>query len=42
MMDRFVLEANDFRKPYVGQELHIEDFFDGGLEFDEADHLATM
>lgn len=41
VLDRFVLEVNDFRKPQVQQELHIESFFDGCLELQKGDPLAA-
>jgi tetratricopeptide (TPR) repeat protein len=38
--DRVVLEAHDFRKARSGQNLHVEDLLDRGLETKHADHPA--
>ena len=41
VVERLLLKADDFREAQAGQELHVEDFLDGGLEFQEIDHLAA-
>src|SRR5215207_3093602 len=38
---RIVLKADDFRKMRAEQELHVENLFDGRLELQEGDRLAT-
>ena len=41
VVDSFVLKTDDFREPDAGEELHVKDFFDGGLEFQECGGLAA-
>jgi len=40
VVQRLFLKSDDLRKPYAREDLHVEDFFHGGLEFQERADLA--
>lgn len=41
MMNRFLLEAYDFWESQPGEDLHVEDFLDRSLEFEEGNVVAA-
>lgn len=41
MVESLLLEADDLWEAEAGHELHVEDLFDGSLEFEESDRLAA-